>query len=358
MRSPAACCTAPRWDDRAGPGSTTHPPTTYVFVPSSVSGDGLGARTHMTPSGDCTAGCSTGVSSPGLGSQLNTGDAARERRAFLLALAAMAVVAIVDLSVDTYALLIQLLLVGPLIAATGATSRQTLIVSVVAVAVSDPLAATTHADAFLGGRYFVATALHLIGGAMAGVIARLRETQERDAARLTAQYGVARAIAHADGFDEAGPELLESIARPLGRQVAHFWSIGDDDRLRCVAQWREHGVHADAFERATSELVLERGEGLPGQAWAAGRPCWLGDAIEAGTFMRTEEARAAGLHGGMAFPVTAAEECVGVIEVFSREVRERDPGVYALTEALGLRVGDFIEALRLRDERTQTREQL
>ena len=60
----------------------------------------------------------------------------------------------------------------------------------------------------------------------------------------------------------------------------------------------------------------------------------------------------------MAFPVTAAEECVGVIEVFSREVRERDPGVYALTEALGLQVGDFIEALRLQDERTQAREQL
>ncbi len=193
---------------------------------------------------------------------------------------------------------------------------------------------------------------------MAVLIARLRELQERDAARLTAQYGVARAIAHASSFDQAAQELLESIARPLGRQVAHFWSIGDDDRLRCVAQWREQGVHADAFERATRELVLERGEGLPGEAWASGRPCWLGDALEAGTFMRAEEAAAAGLHGGMAFPVTSADECVGVIELFSREVRERDPGVYALTEALGLQLGDFIEALQLQDERTQAREQL
>ena len=112
-------------------------------------------------------------------------------------------------------------------------------------------------------------------------------------------------------------------------------------------------MHADAFERATRELVLERGEGLPGEAWASGRPCWLGDALEAGTFMRAEEAAAAGLHGGMAFPVTSAEECVGVIELFSREVRERDPGVYSLTEALGLQVGDFIEALQLQDERTR-----
>ena len=269
----------------------------------------------------------------------------------------MAVVVIVDLSVDTNALLVQLLLVGPLIAATGAGARQTLIAAVAAVVISVPIVAATHSDLFLSGRHLVASAVLLIGGAMAVVIARLREVQERDAARLTAQYGVARAIAHAHSFDEAVTELLESIARPLGRQVAHFWSIGDDDRLRCVAQWREQDLQADDFERATSELVVERGEGLPGQAWASGRPCWLGDALEAGTFMRTEEAEAEGLHGGMAFPVTSAEECVGVIEVFSREVRERDPGVYALTEALGLQVGDFIVALRLQDERTQAREQ-
>ncbi|HEX6654188.1 MAG TPA: SpoIIE family protein phosphatase [Thermoleophilaceae bacterium] len=270
----------------------------------------------------------------------------------------MAVVVIVDLSVETSALLIQLLLVGPLIAAAGATSRQTLILSVTALVISVPIVAITHSDLFLGGRHLVATGVLVIGGAMAVVIARLREFRERDAARLTAQYGVARAIAHAHSFDEAAPELLESIARPLGRQVAHFWSIGDDDRLRCVAQWREDGVRADAFERATGELVLDRGEGLPGQAWESGRPCWLGDAIEAGTFKRTEEAAAAGLHGGMAFPVISAERCVGVIEVFSHEVRERDPGVYSLTEALGLQLGDFIEVLRLQDERTQAREQL
>ncbi|MET0615548.1 MAG: SpoIIE family protein phosphatase [Thermoleophilaceae bacterium] len=270
----------------------------------------------------------------------------------------MAVVVIVDLSVDSYALLIQLLLVGPLIAASGATARQTLIVSVLAVAVSVPLVAAKHGDAFLSGRHIVATAVLLIGGAMAVFIARLRGHLERDSARLTAQYGVARAIARAHSFDQAAQDLLQSIARPLGRQVAHFWSIGEDGRLRCVAQWCEEGVRADDFERATRELILERGVGLPGEAWETGRPCWLGDATAAGTFIRAKHAKAAGLHGGMAFPVTAAEECVGAIEVFSREIRERDPGVYSLTEALGLQVGDFMEALRLQREREEARAQV
>src|SRR3954453_11988966 len=48
---PAAPSTASRWRSSAGPGSTTQPETTYVLVPSSVSGDGLSARTRATPSG-------------------------------------------------------------------------------------------------------------------------------------------------------------------------------------------------------------------------------------------------------------------------------------------------------------------
>jgi PAS domain S-box-containing protein len=270
----------------------------------------------------------------------------------------MGVVVVVDFVVDTDALLVQLLLIGPLIAATGATVRQTVIVSLVAVGASVPVVAIRHPNAFASGRHVVATCVLVLGGTLATLIARLRRHLERDSARLTAQYGVARAIARADSFEDAAPALLESIARPLGREVAHYWSIAADGTLRCVAQWHEPWVDVDPFERASRDLVLKRGLGLPGQAWEGGRPVWLGDALEAGTFTRAKEADAAGLRGGMAFPVTAHNECVGAIEVFSHDIRERDPGVYALTEALGLQVGEFVEALRLEQEREQARAQL
>jgi PAS domain S-box-containing protein len=48
----------------------------------------------------------------------------------------------------------------------------------------------------------------------------------------------------------------------------------------------------------------------------------------------------------MAFPVTSGNDCIGVIELFSYEIRERDAEIYALTEALGRQVGEFIEVLR------------
>ena len=100
------------------------------------------------------------------------------------------------------------------------------------------------------------------------------------------------------------------------------------------------------FERVSREMVFERGQGLPGEVWEGGRPAWLGDAVARGTFLRMDEARAGGLHGGMAFPVNNGDQCLGVIELFSREIRERDPELYALTEALGNQIGEFLEALR------------
>jgi PAS domain S-box-containing protein len=291
-----------------------------------------------------------------LGSPSNTGDTARERRAFALALIAMSVVVIVDLSVDTFALLTQLLLVGPLIAATGATVRQTGIVSLLAVVVSVLLVVGT--DAFGSDRHLVATAVILIGSLLSMIIARLRSDRERDAARLEAQYAVARAISAAESFDDDAPRVLAAIARPLGREVAHYWARGDDDMLRCIAHWREEDIDVDEFEAATRDLVLAKGQGLPGQAWEKQRPVWLSDAIEAGVFLRTPEAEAAGIRGGTAFPVTAGGECIGVIELFSRPIRERDAGVYALSEALGSQVGEFVESLRVQEEREETRLQL
>jgi PAS domain S-box-containing protein len=287
---------------------------------------------------------------------MTTGDSAWERRAFPLALTAMAVVVVLDLSVETVALLIQLLLVGPLIAAAGATVRQTIIVAVVALAVS--LLLMVGNDAFGSDRYFVATAVLIMGGAMSVLIARLRSQLERDSARLQAQYNLARVIGDARSFEEAAPRVLAAIAPPLGREIAQFWLVEDDGTLKCVAHWHEEGTDFEAFERSSRELVLKSGEGLPGRAWQDGRPMWLGDALAAGTFRRAREAEDADLHGGMAFPIIGGEGCIGVIELYSHEIRERDPGVYALSEALGRQVGEFIESMRLEQEREEAQDLL
>ena len=274
----------------------------------------------------------------------------------MLALLAMTAVAAVDAAIGSEAVLVELLVAGPLIAATGASPRQTLITAVIALVVAIP--GGLWSDAFLSTIHVVGIGVVAVGGVLAVVIARLRAQRERDAARLQLQYDVARVIAQADTFDEAAPTLLAVIARPLGREVALFWAERDDGTLRVVADWHEERDGLEAFVRTCRELVLVPGKGLPGEAWESGRPVWLGDQLAAGRFIRADATDAADLHGGMAFPVTGGERCIGVIEVFSHEIRERDPAIYALTEALGSQVGEFIEALRTEQEREEARGQL
>ncbi|HEX6584818.1 MAG TPA: SpoIIE family protein phosphatase [Thermoleophilaceae bacterium] len=251
--------------------------------------------------------------------------------------------AAIDLAVGSSVMLVQLLVAGPLIAATGASARNTGAVALLALALAVVLGFAS--DAFGSSEHLVGVGVVAVGGLLAVIIATLRAQRERDAARLQVQYGVARALAEADSLEEGAPGLLQAIARPLGRQVGQFWSMGDDELLHCVAHWHERGMDVGEFERASRELRFPLGEGLPGDVWQRGRPVWLGDSIAQGTFLRTKEAHAAGLHGGMAFPVTIGDRCVGVIELFSREIREQDPELYALIEALGSQIGEFLEAL-------------
>ncbi|HKP20435.1 MAG TPA: SpoIIE family protein phosphatase [Thermoleophilaceae bacterium] len=291
-----------------------------------------------------------------MGSRPYPGDSARGLRLFALALVAMAVVAIVDIAIGSEAVLAELLIAGPLIAATGATPRQTLITAVIAVVTVIPIGLAS--DAFMSTTHVMAIALVVVASVLAVIIARLRAKRERDAGRLQVQVGVARVIAEAEDFAEAAPKLLAAIARPMGRELAQYWVKGEDDRLHCVARWREDGASFDAFEQASDRLRFPPGEGLPGEAWKTGRPVWLGDQRARHAFIREREAEEVGLCGGLAFPVTSHGESIGAIEVLSHAIRERDPEIYALTEALGRQVGEFVEALRTEEEREQAREQL
>ena len=72
---------------------------------------------------------------------------------------------------------------------------------------------------------------------------------------------------------------------------------------------------------------------------------------------RLRRRREAGLHGGVIFPILLDTEALGVVEFFSRAVRERDEEQLATLSAIGSQIGQFIKrrraeaALRASEER-------
>ena len=100
--------------------------------------------------------------------------------------------------------------------------------------------------------------------------------------------------------------------------------------IRAVEVWlpdSEHtllefggGVYGEArrFGSASRSMCFGCGEGLPGQAWEAGRPIVLKQ-FEGSAFRRTQAAHAEGLTCGIALPVFAGTKLMAVLVIFCGE---------------------------------------
>jgi len=173
---------------------------------------------------------------------------------------------------------------------------------------------------------------------MAGASTRLAD--ERDLQEV--EHAVARILAETDRPVEAYEAVLESIGGSLGWELGAVWEAGpDDDRLRCLRTWHA-GSGAPEFEALSERIALAPGEGLPGQVVVSGRPIWIVDSPEDGNFPRAEAARRAGLHAAFGFPLLSPRGVVGVMEFFTRELREPDQRLLETMQELGSQVGQFV----------------
>jgi PAS domain S-box-containing protein len=262
---------------------------------------------------------------------------------FLVALVAICLVAALDLALEADAILVELLVVGPVIAAFGASPRDTGIVAVIAFLAAIPLGLA--GDAFGSAEHLIGVAAVGIVGALATGVANLRSARELDAARLTVQYGVARVLAEADTLDSAAPQLLAAIGEPLGWSTGNLWESPDGE-LRLIGSWTIAGLELPNFAEATRRLDATDEHALPGRVWRTGRQSWIADFSADPNFPRALAASRDGLGGGMAFPVRIGSVCVAVIELFARDAREPDADQIAMTDAIGTLIGEFIEGLR------------
>ncbi|HYV34867.1 MAG TPA: PAS domain S-box protein, partial [Gemmataceae bacterium] len=100
------------------------------------------------------------------------------------------------------------------------------------------------------------------------------------------------------------------------------------------------------------------GIGLPGRVWANGQADCVLNVLEDGNFPRQGIASKAGLHGAFAFPIVLGGEIVGVLDFFSRELRQPDKDLVEMMTAIGSQIGQFIERQRVQDSLRGANEQL
>jgi two-component system, sensor histidine kinase and response regulator len=172
-----------------------------------------------------------------------------------------------------------------------------------------------------------------------------------DEDHLHAQYAVTRVLAESSSLLEAAPQILKCICETLEWDLGTAWRVDKGDQImRCVEVWHLPSVTAAEFIADTRARTFQRGIGLPGRVWASAEPFWLEDIPTEQNFPRVPFARSAGLHCAFAFPILLGGEVLGVLEFFSRSIREPDQKLLAMLSAIGSQIGQFTERTEAEQE--------
>lgn len=172
------------------------------------------------------------------------------------------------------------------------------------------------------------------------------EVQERTRtqARLNLQYSVAQVLAETVSFEDAAPRLLKTICCDAGFAAGALWAVNAGSGVvRCSECWYAGNGPMEAFAGITKGYEFKPGEGVPGRVWQSATQAWITDVESVPGFRRLREARAAGIHGIVAFPVSVGGTVTGVMEFFSLEPRQPDAGQSGVFAALSSQIGQFLE---------------
>ena len=171
-------------------------------------------------------------------------------------------------------------------------------------------------------------------------------TEQRRAEReIAAHLAVSEALSGWASLEQGGERLLRQLGASLDFAVGALWLPQGDVLVPCIF-WHTKSIETPEFERATRELRLPMGIGLPGQAWERRRPIDLASVLDEGNFPRHEAAAGDDLRSGVAIPALTGDEVLAVVELYSREQTETTTRFMSLLTGVGYELGAFLACRR------------
>ncbi len=175
--------------------------------------------------------------------------------------------------------------------------------------------------------------------------------RKRAESRLALQYAVTQILSESHDFDESARKILQAACESLDWAVGALWKVDRGAQvLRFVDICHMSEAKTPEFDQLTESIKFEKGVGLPGRIWATARPAWIQNVVEDRNFPRGAVAHREGLHAAFGFPILLGGEVLGVVEFFSREIREPDSELLKLAAGVGGQVGQFSERKRAEEE--------
>jgi PAS domain S-box-containing protein len=177
---------------------------------------------------------------------------------------------------------------------------------------------------------------------------RVRRLERESVARPErAAHAIALILAEAADEPDAVHRIVRTLGEHFGWDVGGLWSVEPGrGEIRLAEWWTADAGAAPRFERASRTARFPSGVGVPGRVWSSGEPVWVADLGGDRNFPRLLAAAADGLTSGVAAPVRASGEFLGVIEYYSRRTRPPDAAVLSELAAAGTAVGHCLRRRR------------
>ncbi len=161
---------------------------------------------------------------------------------------------------------------------------------------------------------------------------------------VSMEQAVTSALVSSATLVETIPRLLETMCTRSNWDVGTFWSVdATEGVLRCRSIWHQPSIHIQRFEALSRQLSVASGIDLPGRVWSSRHPVWIPDVVLDADILRALMASREGLHAAFCFPILADGVVQGVMEFFSREVREPDIAMIDAITSTGSQIGRFLE---------------
>lgn len=191
--------------------------------------------------------------------------------------------------------------------------------------------------------------------------AYLRDISERKRVERyrNARLAVTHELSVAVGPDDGTSGILQAVCENLGWDIGFFWTVNPGQTtLTCATGWHRHDLAMTEFEAASFIRTFEKGSGFPGHVWSTGEPRWLLDVVRDADFPRAASAARYDLHSAFGCPVVVGDRTLGVIEFFSKQIREPDADLLEMMGTVAGIFGQFLERHESEEELRQSEEKL
>jgi diguanylate cyclase (GGDEF)-like protein/PAS domain S-box-containing protein len=182
------------------------------------------------------------------------------------------------------------------------------------------------------------------------------------ARRRAMEHAITQALAESATVEDAMAIILRTICQALEWTCGAHWSwSGADELLRCGATWHVDIEGVADFLAASRKSPNEapawpnaapgtRTGGVVRRVWFSGEPAWFADVMQHPDFRRGPAAARAGLHSAFGFPILAGTQPLGVMEFYSREMKQPDAALLQMVRAIGSQIGQFIQRKQAEDK--------